>query len=289
MTRLITSIDQILPDFDVAVLDQYGVLHNGVTPYPQADAALKLLAKSGRPMVVVSNSGKRSDLNRRRISSRGLSADLITSVITSGETLWEDFNAAAVLPGPSPWKLFAVTGADGDAEIWWAGLNSIEFVSEVAEADAIVVMGLPDGESFEEFETLLSAGRKHQLPLICSNPDRRSPAPAQFVRSPGNVAAMYAEMGEQVLWYGKPYPRIYDAVRSQFPEVPPERFLMVGDSLEHDVQGARNAGFRSLFVRNGIHASDFQNEDPQSISTVVSNLSTRYGVEPPDYSIAEFC
>ena len=101
MTRLITSIDQILPDFDVAVLDQYGVLHNGVTPYPQADAALKLLAKSGRPMVVVSNSGKRSDLNRRRISSRGLSADVVTSVIFSGEALWEEFDAAAVLPVPS--------------------------------------------------------------------------------------------------------------------------------------------------------------------------------------------
>ena len=63
---------------------------------------------------------------------------------------------------------------------------------------------------------------------------------------------------------------------------------MVGDSVEHDVQGARNAGFRSLFVRNGIHAADFDGVLQPDITNVINTLSMKYEVRPPDYSIAEF-
>lgn len=288
MTLLLNSVSEILTQFDVAVLDQYGVLHNGVEAYPNADSALRVLANAGVSMVVVSNSGKRADFNRQRIASRGLTADLITSVVTSGEILWEDFAQETVLSGPGPWKLLSINGAAGDAEAWRAELTSLIFVEEVSEADAVVLMGLPDGDSFDEFTPMLRAAYQRRLPVICSNPDRRSPAPGQFVRSPGNVAAMYEDMGGTVLWYGKPYPRIYEAVRSQFPEVSRDRFLMVGDSVEHDVQGAQGAGFRSLFVRNGIHVSDFEDIPDTETTTVINSLSTQYEVRPPDYSIAEF-
>ena len=288
MTRLLNSVSEILEEFDVAVLDQYGVLHNGVEAYPDADNAIRILADASIPMVVVSNSGKRADLNRRRIASRGLTVDRITSVVTSGETLWEDFAQGTALEGPGPWRVFSVNGAAGDAEAWRAELTNLLFVPDVADADAVALMGLPDGDSFDEFKPLLQAAYQRKLPLICSNPDRRSPDPGQFVRSPGNVAAMYEEMGGTVLWYGKPYPRIYEAVRDQFQAIPPDRFLMVGDSVEHDVQGAQNAGFKSLFVRNGIHATDFNGTGHTDTADVINSLSSQFGVRPPDYSIAEF-
>ena len=53
-----------MSEFDVAVLDQWGVLHDGTTPYPHAIGATKMLTDHGKQMTVVSNSGKRSAFNR---------------------------------------------------------------------------------------------------------------------------------------------------------------------------------------------------------------------------------
>lgn len=44
----------------VVALDQFGVLHNGRTPYPRAVAAVKALAEAGAAIVVISNSSRRA-------------------------------------------------------------------------------------------------------------------------------------------------------------------------------------------------------------------------------------
>ena len=48
LTRFIQSIREILDTFDVAVLDQWGVLHNGSVPYPHAAEAITLLHEHGK-------------------------------------------------------------------------------------------------------------------------------------------------------------------------------------------------------------------------------------------------
>ena len=59
MTVLAARLRDIADSFDVAVLDQYGVLHDGSEPYGSANDALGFLKKSGKPVVILSNSGKR--------------------------------------------------------------------------------------------------------------------------------------------------------------------------------------------------------------------------------------
>jgi ribonucleotide monophosphatase NagD (HAD superfamily) len=58
-----------------------------------------------------------------------------------------------------------------------------------------------------------------------------------------------------VEWVGKPHPAIFrfalDAV-APGGERPP--IVMVGDSVEHDVAGARGAGVDAAFLTCGIHA-----------------------------------
>ena len=69
MTRLLDSISQIADQFDAIVLDQWGVLHDGTTPYDGAIDALQRLVSQGSRLAVLSNSGKRSDLNAQRIAA----------------------------------------------------------------------------------------------------------------------------------------------------------------------------------------------------------------------------
>jgi len=50
----------ILDQCSGVLLDQFGVLHDGKQPYPQAVAAVKQLADAGKQVVILSNSSRRS-------------------------------------------------------------------------------------------------------------------------------------------------------------------------------------------------------------------------------------
>ena len=82
-TQLLQSLTETVDEFDVAVLDQWGVLHNGSVPYAHAAEAMVELSRHGKEIVIVSNSGKRAALNLDRISRMGLPAHLISTVVTS--------------------------------------------------------------------------------------------------------------------------------------------------------------------------------------------------------------
>lgn len=288
--RLIKSLETIVDQFDVAVLDQWGVMHDGTAPYPDAVAAMKMLANHGKEIVVVSNSGKRAAVNLQRIARIGLPKQTIHQVVTSGETLWEDCASGSLsIDGKTIRKLFPISASFSDAVDWADNHAKIELTDELdATVDAIMLMGLPDGSTLDDFNDLLHRGIQLKRPLVCSNPDKTSPRAGGLVISPGALADTYEKDGGTVIWYGKPHANIYRAVMRRFPDLPPERFLMVGDSLEHDIAGAQNLGLRSAFVRGGIHADEFgHTRDPDTIREVCFRLSDHANVTPPDF-VLEF-
>lgn len=286
--RLISSLSEILNEFDVALLDQWGVLHNGRVPYPGAIQALEILKLNGKPVVVLSNSGKRWHVNRCRIADIGLPTTGIDHVVTSGEVAWLNLYSSNVMSGEErPTRFFAISAEPGDPEDWAAGINNVEFVDSAADADYILVMGIPDGCDQNLARGELDIALKRDIPMICTNPDKTSPSGDSIIVSPGAIADGYERRGGTVKWYGKPYGSIYHHVRTLYPNTRPKRFLMVGDSLEHDIAGAKSAGFNSVFVRGGIHLESFSGRmTDHRIIAEINSLSTRFGGCLPDYSLA---
>lgn len=288
--RLISSLETIVDQFDVAVLDQWGVMHDGTSPYPEAVSAMKMLAAHDKKIAVVSNSGKRSGMNLERIARIGLPREAIHQVVTSGETLWEDCSTGSLsIDDRRIRKLFPIAASFSDAVEWADNHSGIELADTLgADVHAIMLMGLPDGSTVGDFTQLLQQGIHFQVPLVCSNPDKTSPRAGGLVISPGLLADAYEQLGGRVVWYGKPYSNIYRAVMRRFPELSAQRFLMVGDSLEHDIAGAQNLGLRSAFVRGGIHVSDFHGaNDDATIQDICLRLSEQANVTPPDF-VLEF-
>ena len=282
----IGSLAEIESEFDVAVLDQWGVLHDGRQPYEASVAALAWLSRAGKPVAVLSNSGKRSDVNRKRIEAMGIPPQLIGHVETSGETAWRDFCGGRVnLDGRERPRLFPVAQAQCDPDDWADGNTGVELVSKVGSADAVLLMGMPRGGRMAEAESALTEALRLSLPLICTNPDKTSPLGAQFVPSPGAVADDYSRNGGRVIHYGKPHAAVFEAVRRRHPGVKRSRFLMVGDSLEHDIAGARAAGFLSALVRCGIHKPELDRMGGDAASAV-AKLAAKPGNAPPDYTLA---
>ncbi|MEO1789313.1 MAG: TIGR01459 family HAD-type hydrolase [Pseudomonadota bacterium] len=259
MTRRLATLAEIAGDFDAIVLDQWGVLHDGTRPYPAAPECLAELSAGGTRLAVLSNSGKRAAPNAARIAGMGFDTGLFEVVMTSGEALWRDIAEGRVVER----ALYAIERAPGDAAAWGDGLD-VAITPTLDGAEAVLLMGLPDGAETDTFADALAQARTHDLPVFCTNPDRASPrASGQIVISPGALAHAHANAGGHVQFYGKPHLPVFRALEAAL-DAPPERLLMVGDSLEHDIAGGHAAGWSTAFVEGGLHAAVFANGDPKA-------------------------
>ena len=271
MTRRIEKIETIASDYDVIVFDQWGVLHNGTEPYASAIDAIDGLKG---PVAVLSNSGKRAAPNAARITGMGFAADAFDYVMTSGEALWRDVDQGSI----NATRFHAVERAVGDAENWADGLN-IELVSEDSQAEAILMMGLPDDTQPDDWTPKLDKWHRRGLPMYCSNPDRQSPRAGGLVISPGALAHSYKAMGGTAVFYGKPYRPVFQALEKVFGK---GRYLMVGDSMEHDIAGAQGVGWDSLLVECGLYADRFASGDGDA---VVAEIAREKNCDLPTYRI----
>jgi ribonucleotide monophosphatase NagD (HAD superfamily) len=71
----------------------------------------------------------------------------------------------------------------------------------------------------------------------------------------GAIADLYQKLGGSVTWIGKPYPDIYLAAARLVGAPSPNDVLCVGDSIEHDVVGARRFGAFAALLRTGVLSS----------------------------------
>ena len=276
MTQILDRISQVASNYDVIVLDQYGVLHDGTNPYAGAKECLTNLNNSGSRLAVLTNSGKRSASNADRISSMGFAASLFDVIMSSGEALWNDILTGTIIER----SFFPVESRPDDAIKWAQGLD-IQFADSVKTAEAVLLMGLPDGHSTCQWQDMLDQALPAKLPIYCSNPDLLSPrAGAQLVTSPGALACAYAQLGGQVVFYGKPHQVIFKVLKQILGA---KRLLMVGDSLKHDIAGGQTAGWDTLFIQGGLYAAQFQHGDHD---TVLRQLVAKTGCQPPTYSIS---
>ncbi|MEM9438513.1 MAG: TIGR01459 family HAD-type hydrolase [Pseudomonadota bacterium] len=268
MTQRIDTLAEIASGYDAVVFDQWGVLHNGTEAYAGAIRALEGMAT---PVAVLSNSGKRAAPNAERIAAMGFDRPFEV-VMTSGEALWRDIERGLI---PHR-RFFPIERANGDAEEWAVGLT-LAF-EPLDRAEAVLLMGLPDGSTLEECEPVLELALKLGLPVFCSNPDRKSPRADGYVISPGALAFAYLEMGGEVTFYGKPHRPIFDSLAEALGT---EKLLMVGDSLEHDIAGAAEAGWDSVLVGGGLYAESFRAAPWEEA------LASLKPAAPPTYFIGE--
>ncbi|MEM7046716.1 MAG: TIGR01459 family HAD-type hydrolase [Pseudomonadota bacterium] len=274
MTQRIDSLVQVTDAYEVIVLDQWGVLHDGHTLYPQTKTCLQRLRDAGCRLAVLSNSGKRAADNADRITEMGIPHDTFEVVMTSGEALWRDIVAKTIFEK----RFYPIERTPGDAAAWGLGLD-IELTRDMKGADAILLMGLPDGSHLQQWQKTLQRALAQRLKIYCSNPDLASPRPDGLVISPGALAHDYQKKGGEVIFYGKPHRPLFDSLQTALGA---QRIVMVGDSLDHDIQGAQNAGWDSVLVQGGLYAQTFAADAPdQALAALLAERTCA----PPTYRI----
>ena len=92
--------------------------------------------------------------------------------------------------------------------------------------------------------------------MICTNPDLIVDKGNKRELCAGSVAMVFEKLGGEVIYFGKPYPEVYN----QSTDNKNKKILAIGDNLNTDIKGANLQNFNSLFILNGIHKKENQNE-----------------------------
>ncbi|KAJ8519613.1 hypothetical protein ON010_g18058 [Phytophthora cinnamomi] len=103
----------------------------------------------------------------------------------------------------------------------------------------------------------LRGGLERKLPLLCPNPDVLAVVSNdRLVHMGGGIAKLYEEMGGDVVNFGKPMKEHFDVCLQLANVADKSKVVQIGDSLHHDIQGAKNTGVDSIFIAAGVHTKE---------------------------------
>jgi HAD superfamily hydrolase (TIGR01459 family) len=258
--RVYEGMRELTPEFDGFILDLWGVVHDGVAPFPGVLDCMRRLVDGGKRLVLLSNAPRRADDVARRIAAIGVPEGLYHGVMSSGEEAWLHLRRRDDPFYAGLGRRCLQIGSDRDLEMR-EGLD-LDFVDDVGTADFILNTG-PAGwdDTIEDYRTLLHRARERGLPMVCANPDLVVIHAGKPALCAGALAEEFARLGGLVRWHGKPHPSVYASCLDLLGMVDRRRILAVGDSLRTDIAGAAAAGIASLFVVGGIHAAEFAAAD----------------------------
>ncbi|KAL4425898.1 hypothetical protein ABPG75_009914 [Micractinium tetrahymenae] len=312
--EVLTSMQQLPERYKGLLLDQFGVLHDGVKPYPGAIEAVKELAARGCKLVIISNSSRRSAGALGNLERMGFPPSCFAAAITSGEVTHRH-----LAERPDTWWagqlgrrcLHFTWAARGAISLEGLGL---EVTTDPSQAEFILAHGTEalgtstDGsvgqpcsldrlkQLLEECAAAAAARGAAPPPMVVANPDVVTVAGSELRVMPGTLARHYASAcGGQVVLMGKPAPVIYKEALAML-GLPAEQVVAVGDSLEHDIGGAQAAGVASVFVLGGIHAEEVGLQGGASAGAGAHSFSARglaaacaeHGVAPPPFVLPYF-
>jgi HAD superfamily hydrolase (TIGR01459 family) len=246
----LAGLRDVAAHFDAFFIDQFGVLHDGQSAYPQAPETLLRLTRAGKQVVLLSNSGKRSAANEIRLRKLGFSRDSWTHFLSSGEVAWSIL-AEESANAPQRRRCLLLSRDRDRSAIDGLPIDTTECS---ADCDMVLIAGSEgDVQTLDHYAEWLAPAAARGVPAYCTNPDHHMLTPHGLKFGAGRIALLYEELGGTVTWIGKPFPGIYAVAQAAIRNIAPERILCIGDSVDHDIAGARTAGLRSCLIAGGIH------------------------------------
>jgi len=260
MTKIIASLAEISDNYKALFVDLWGCVHNGVTAYPEAVAALQAYRAKGGIVVLVTNSPKPRAGVAAQMGSFGVPGDAYDTIATSGDSA-----RSAMFNGAVGEKVYFMGEWERDAGFF----QPLEILDNpvniqrvpLAEAEGIVCCGPFDTMADPEVNRadFLYAKTKG-MKLLCANPDIIVDRGEIREWCAGALAKLYTDMGGESLYFGKPHPPIYDLARRRLAAlgvtIADEDILAIGDGPHTDISGGMGENIDSLFITGGLAAAE---------------------------------
>ena len=202
MPPLLPHFSALAPDYDVLLCDVWGVVHNGLASFPDACDALMRARATGVTVVYITNSPRPSEVVMRQLERLHVPRETYDAIVSSGDV------TRSVIEQRHGKSLYHL-GPERDRSIF-EGLKVTFAGSDTA--DYVVCSGLDNDEEEtpDDYRERLEAMLARKLFMVCGNPDVVVERGNRLVYCAGALADLYATMGGEVLYAGKPYRPIYD-------------------------------------------------------------------------------
>jgi len=244
----ISGLVDIADQFDVAVLDSFGVLNKGDAAIPGAADTVEILRQSGKHIIVLTN-GAMLDQPGAVAKVRGFGFDIDSEdVISSRSALHTGLRDFA---SDMLWGIMAPQQANCQT-------FGIQFVlldddpASYSKVDGFIMLSAHEWPCARQ-EMLQDALVARMRPVLVGNPDLVAPRETYMSTEPGYFAWMLHEASTVVPQsFGKPHAHVFDQAKERISQVrgavDPARVLMVGDSLHTDIIGGAAAGFTTVLT-----------------------------------------
>jgi len=242
-SRHISSISDILDDFDVFLFDAFGILNVGDRAIPGAAEMLAMLTDAGKHIYIVTNGA--SFTRRQTLEKyRSLGFDLgESSMVSSRDTMLRDCCLEEKTVG-----LISGCRETGD-------LACKVYFADEPEFDEADVFIFADSAGWDVMKQTLwmQVLKKRPRPVLVANPDITAPRGDCYSAEPGYFTlAADDDIFSHMEFFGKPFNGIFryalEKIHCETGCVDKSRILMTGDTLHTDILGGAAAGLKTLLV-----------------------------------------
>lgn len=288
-TRFCKGLSDISDSYNAFIIDQWGVLHDGDKAFDGVVETLKELKNRNKQVYILSNSGKRAELNKELLKKTGIGPSLYNEIVTSGEMTWQGLSQqdeGSIFSGLGD-KCYLISRG-GDRSVV-EGLD-IEVVENPKDATFLLISGSDaPHKTLADYEPALKECVRKRLTALCANPDSKAVLGQQNIMGPGTLARRYQDFGGVVHYIGKPHKPIFQHCLKmlQEKEIYPGETVMIGDSMSHDILGGALSGVDTCLIRGGLHRKAFMGINSLAdMDKALDNLSAQYNNVHPKYMMA---
>ena len=262
--KKLQSIKDIVNKYDNFIIDQWGVIHDGINGYKHAIDTILYLNNNNKNLFIVSNSSKRQKSSEARLPLLGFKKKSFKKVLTSGEMIWNTLKKKyAKTKNKKCLHIYDKTKDDGIN--FRKGLN-LQFTDDIHQAELILACTPYANMDPVDYIPILNKAIEKKLVMYCANPDFETieKKNKQNLFCMGVISEIYKKMGGEVIVQGKPELDIYKEINKNT-KLDKSRTVAVGDSLFHDIKGANNFKIDSILIVKGVH------KELKNIKKIINN------------------
>ena len=256
----------IVDNYQLFYVDLWGVVHNGVSLHKEAINALKEITKKGKEYILLTNAPRPNSVVKTFLKKMGMEEEIIDHVFTSGEASLSYLKKNLIN------KKFFHVGPPRDIDLFkdFKELKS----NQIENSEYIICTGLFEEheEDLKYYKELFEKNLKKKM--ICTNPDLIVDRGNKRELCAGSIAIIFEKMGGEVVYFGKPYPEVYN----QSIDNKDKKVLSIGDNLNTDIKGANLLNYDSLIISNGIHKNEIKEkgieETAKSYETICNYIQS---------------
>ena len=254
------GLRSVFDNYELLFIDLWGVVHNGIELHENAIHTLSKISEAKKDYILLTNAPRPNKTVKIFLEKLGLDKSMREKVFTSGEA------ALGYLKKNYISQKFYHIGPPRDFNLFIDFKN--EKTEDIDKSNYLLCTGLYDqhDQDLNFYKELLinSISKK----MICTNPDLIVDRGKKREYCAGSVAMTFEKLGGEVIYFGKPYPEVYNqAIKSNKKKV-----IAIGDNLRTDIKGANNMNYDSLIITSGVHNKEFEKED---IEKVLKNYNTK--------------